>query len=221
MVVSDHVLATGGVLDILLVDDHVLFREGIKPLLSRLAYQACIHEAGSVEAGLALGAQVDEFSLVLLDINLPGMNGLDGLKTYRQRFPTSPLVVLSGVDDQATVESALRHGAQGFISKSVSAEAMLRDLRRVLEGEDCWPGWKPDAATAVASEELVKSSVHLTLRQIEVLVRLCEGQSNKEIGRDLGMSDNTVSTHIVAIFRALGAHSRTEVAFIARKKGLI
>jgi DNA-binding NarL/FixJ family response regulator len=179
-----------------------------------------VFEAGSVEAGLAMGLQQDEYSLVLLDLNLPGMNGLDGLKTYRQRFPTSPLVVLSGVDDKATVESALRHGAQGFISKSVSAEAMLRDLRRVLEGEGCWPGWEPSLAAA-ASEQLVKSSVHLTLRQIEVLVRLCEGQSNKEIGRDLGMSDNTVSTHIVAIFRTLGAHSRTEVAHIARKKGLI
>jgi DNA-binding NarL/FixJ family response regulator len=180
-----------------------------------------VFEAGSVEAGLAMGLQQDEYSLVLLDLNLPGMNGLDGLKTYRQRFPTSPLVVLSGVDDKATVESALRHGAQGFISKSVSAEAMLRDLRSVLDGEGCWPGWEPSQPAAAASEHLVKSSVHLTLRQIEVLVRLCEGQSNKEIGRDLGMSDNTVSTHIVAIFRTLGAHSRTEVAHIARKKGLI
>jgi two-component system, NarL family, nitrate/nitrite response regulator NarL len=180
-----------------------------------------IHEAGSVEAGLAVGIQQDEFSLVLLDLNLPGMNGLDGLKTFRQRFPTSPLIVLSGVDDVMTVKAALSHGAQGFISKSVNAESMLRDMNRVLMGERCWPGGESSEASPVTSESLAKSSVHLTLRQIDVLVRLCEGQANKEISRELGMSENTVSSHVVAIFRALGAHSRTEVAFLARKKGLI
>jgi two-component system nitrate/nitrite response regulator NarL len=205
----------------MLVDDHVLFREGLKSLLGRLADQVTIHEAGSVAAGFALGDQYDEFSLILLDLNLPGMNGLDGLKTYRQRFPTSPLVILSGVDDEATVKAALQQGAQGFISKSVSADAMLRDLRRVLDGESCWPGWETKEPTSAGTESLAKSSVHLTPRQIEVLVGLCKGQANKEIGRELGMSDNTVSTHIVAIFRALGARSRTEVAFLARKKGLI
>jgi two-component system nitrate/nitrite response regulator NarL len=186
-----------------------------------MAEQVTIFEAGSVAAGFAMGDEHYEFSLILLDLNLPGMNGLDGLKTYRQRFPTSPLVILSGVDDEATVKAALQQGAQGFISKSVSADVMLRDLRRVLEGESCWPGWETRVPTSAGTESLAKSSVHLTPRQIEVLVRLCEGHANKEIGRDLGLSDNTVSTHIVAIFRALGARSRTEVAFLARKKGLI
>lgn len=208
-------------MDILLVDDHVLFREGLKFLLARLADQVNIHEAGSVETGLAMGSQQYEFSLVLLDLNLPGMNGLDGLKSFRQRYPTSPLIVLSGVDDVTTVKAALGHGAQGFISKSVTAESMLKDMNRVLLGERCWPGWDSGKASPASPDSLAKSSVHLTLRQIDVLVRLCEGQANKEISRELGMSENTVSTHIVAIFRALGARSRTEVAFLARKKGLI
>ncbi len=208
-------------MEILIVDDHVLFREGLKSLLACFADGVIIHEAGSVEAGLALNLQHKELSLILLDLNLPGLNGLDGLKAFRQRFPGSPLVVLSGVDDEAIVAVALRQGAQGFISKSVSAESMLNDLRRVLAGESCFPGQGPHDGSVAATQTLAKSALHFTPRQIDVLARLCEGHSNKEIGRDLGMSDNTVSTHLAAIFRALGARSRTEAAFLARKKGLL
>jgi len=208
-------------MQILLVDDHALFREGLKLLLARLADQVSIHEAGSVESALALVLPPDELSLVLLDLNLPGMNGLDGLKNFRQRYPATPLVILSGVSDAATVKAALQLGAQGFISKGAKAESMLRDLQRVLEGQSCWPGWEASANAAVVSDSLEKSTVHLTLRQIDVLIRMCAGQPNKRIGNELGMSEHTVSTHVVAIFKALGARSRTEAAFIARNKGLI
>lgn len=208
-------------MDILIVDDHALFRDGLKSLLVRLDDQVTSHEAGSIEAGLALGQQHHDFDLILLDLNLPGLNGLDGLKLFRQRFPASPLVILSGVDDEATVTTALQHGAQGFIAKSTSADTMLADLRRVLAGEPCRPGQPPVPGIRSGSETLAQSAVHMTPRQIDVLHHLCQGHSNKAIARDLGMSDNTVRTHLAVIFKELGARSRTEVVFLARQKGLL
>lgn len=207
-------------MDILIVDDHALFREGLKSLLARLDDQVTSHEAGSIEAGLALGQQHHDFDLVLLDLNLPGLNGLDGLKLFRQRFPASPLVILSGVDDEATVTAALNHGAQGFIAKSTNAGTLLADLRRVLAGEPCRPSLHPVDGLRGSTEALADSAIHMTPRQIDVLTHLCRGHSNKVIARDLGMSDNTVRTHLAVIFKELGARSRTEVAFLARKKGL-
>jgi DNA-binding NarL/FixJ family response regulator len=209
-------------MNILIVDDHALFREGLKSLLVRLDDHVGIHEAGSIEAGLALGQQHHDFDLILLDLNLPGLNGLDGLKLFRQRCPASPLVILSGVDDEAIVTTALKQGAQGFIAKAASADAILADLRRVLAGEPCRPGLHPaDCGAQGATETLANSAIHMTPRQIDVLIRLCRGASNKEIARDLSMSDNTVRTHLAVIFKELGARSRTEVAFLARQKGLL
>lgn len=209
-------------MNILIVDDHALFREGLKSLLVRLDGHVSIHEAGSIEAGLALAQQLNDFDLIVLDLNLPGLNGLDGLKLFRQRFPASPLVILSGVDDETTVQAALTQGAQGFIAKASSADAMLAGLRRVIAGEPCRPGLHPDDnGTPGSTETLADSAIHMTPRQIDVLIRLCRGASNKEIARELGMSDNTVRTHLAVIFKELGARSRTEVAFLARQKGLL
>lgn len=207
--------------EILIVDDHVLFRDGLKYLLSRLADKLIIHEAGSAEAGLAVSFQHKALSLILLDLNLPGSNGMDALKAFRQCFPGCPVVVLSGVDDRATVMNTRHLGAKGFISKSASADAMLSSLRLVLAGESCFHVSPSLDAQSEISQPLEKSTLHLTPRQVEVLSRLCQGHSNKLIGRELGMSDNTVRSHLAVVFRELGACSRTEVAFLAHKKGLI
>ena len=173
---------------ILIVDDHALFREGLRHILSRLADDAQIFEAGSIEAGLALGTEVAEFDLILLDLYLPGAHGLDGLKGFRQRFPASPVVLLSGMYDAETVREGIARGAQGFIPKAVSGDYMLHAARRVLDGEL----WVPEASDAVPSAmpapAAARRAVHLTPRQIDVLARLCEGDSNKEIGRALAMS---------------------------------
>lgn len=209
-------------MNILLVDDHALFREGLKTLISRLPAKACVHEAGSVEAGLALHQKIPVFSLILLDLNLPGANGLDGIRLLQQQYPSSPVVIVSGVDDDATVAAVLNRGAQGFIPKSSTAEILLKDMRTVLAGGSCWPSRHLDSnSQGNAIETLVDSTIHLTPRQIDVLLRMSEGHTNKEIARDLGMSDNTVRTHLAVVFKTLGARSRTEATFLARNKGLI
>ncbi len=195
---------------ILIVDDHSLFRNGLRFLLARLAEKVEIFEASDVAKGLALDEQHPDIDLILLDLQMPGTHGLDGLGEFRRRFPASAVVLLSGATATDMVMEGRAKGAQGFIAKAVSAEEMLDALRHVLDGELWFP-----------SLVQVQTQIHLSPRQIEVLSGLCLGQSNKEIGRDLGMSENTVRSHIAVIFRALGVTSRTEAAMSARRHGLV
>lgn len=195
---------------IIIVDDHSLFRAGLKLLLNQLAVEVVVFEAESVEAGLELKTQHPDIDLILLDLNLPGTHGLDGLAEFRQCFPASAVVLLTGLDNREFLTEGRAKGAQGFISKSVSAEEMIAALRRVLDGELWFPGSRNE-----------EQNIRLTPRQIEVLAGLCQGQSNKEIGRKLGLSENTVRTHIAVIFRELGSKSRTEAALTARRHGLV
>lgn len=197
---------------ILIVDDHALVRAGIVLLLSRLDAGCETVEVGSVEEALALGSAIPpDFDLVLLDLNLDGMKGLDGLRAIRQTFPAAAVVILSGLESQEAMREARAKGARGYIVKSVSADSMLEALRQVLDGETCFPSIEPAGDT----------EARLTPRQREILRLLCEGRANKEIALQLGMSDNTVRSHLTFIFRELGAHTRTEVAFAARRLGLL
>ncbi|MBN9422095.1 MAG: hypothetical protein BGO63_01215 [Candidatus Accumulibacter sp. 66-26] len=196
----------------LLVDDHALFREGFKLMLERhWPAPLCIVEAGSAESGLEIvGTQ--SFDIVFLDFGLPGLDGLDGLCALRAAAPSSCIVVLSAVTSAEIVRQALLYGAQGYIPKTINAEAMREALDRILDGQVYAP------AVAVAPGECLEDI--LTARQVEVLIELCAGRSNREIGDRLGMSENTVRAHASAMFRTLGVRSRTEAALLAKRKGL-
>lgn len=200
-------------MNILLVDDHALFREGFKLLLGRLWTDAPrVVEAGSAEAGLA-AAEEQDFDLVFLDFGLPGLDGLDGLRAFRKRCPETCLVVLSAVDGAEVVRQALLYGAQGYIPKATSPEAMQEALRQILDGKV----YAPPSAGPAGGERLDQA---LTARQVEVLAELCAGRSNREIAEQLGMSENTVRVHVSALFRQLGVRSRTEAVLLAKRKGL-
>lgn len=209
--------AAGACLKILIVDDHTLFREGLKLLLTRLGPQVRIFEAGSAADGLAHADRHKEFDLILLDINLPGYHGLDSLRLFRGTFPTSAIVLLSGVDASSLIRDSLASGARGFIHKSVTADEMLAAITEILAGGNCY-AVSPDSLTIPA---VGAAAQQLTPRQKEVLLRLCEGMSNKQIGRELDMSDNTVRVHVSGIFRILGVRSRTEAAMLAHRNGMV
>lgn len=202
-------------MNILLIDDHALFREGFKLMLARvLPDVACVVETGSAEAGLAAAADED-FDLIFLDLGLPGLGGLDGLRALRRQCPDACLVVLSAVDGSEVVRQALFYGAQGYIPKTTAVEEMRLALRQILDGQVYAPTHGIDAADG--TERLDQK---LTTRQVEVLAELCAGRSNREIGDYLGMSENTVRVHVSAIFRELGVRSRTEAVLLAKRKGL-
>ncbi|VAW54264.1 hypothetical protein MNBD_GAMMA06-1316 [hydrothermal vent metagenome] len=207
---------------IMIVDDHPMFRDAIMQTLEQLDDTLHWCHAGSCEEAFSLCEEQRDFDLVLLDLDLPGMDGLTGLNEMRQRLPTTPVVILSATDDRDYVMRAIEQGAKGYIPKSSSGEVLLNALRLILSGGVYLPMAVLDGvyATAAANAEDTPST-RLTPRQIEVLNLLSQGKMNKEISNALGMAENTVRVHVRAILDSLGVSNRTEAALRAMQLGLV
>ena len=202
---------------ILLADDHKLVRAGLVLVLKQMEEGIELLEAGTGREAVALAEAHDGIDLVLMDLDLPDGSGLEALTTIHVKTPNLPVVILSAMEDQAMVARAMELGARGFIPKSASGEVMVNSLRLVLSGGICLPPGYGDTARGERDGELP----NLTHRQLEVLRFMAQGNSNKEIARELGISENTVRVHISAIISALDATNRTEAAYSAMRLGLI
>lgn len=194
---------------ILLIDDHALFRTGLRMVLGQHFADAEIFEAASADA--ALQAAPERIDAVLLDVRLVGLSGLESIALIRRRWPRVPIVMLSGEDDPQTVRQALERGAAAFVPKAMPAEAIVDAVRLVLSGE----------SVAAAQPGADVPPPLLTPRQCEVLDLLHRGWSNKLIARQLAVSENTVRRHVQDILEQLGAASRAEAVFEARCRGLV
>jgi DNA-binding NarL/FixJ family response regulator len=183
-------------------------------LLERAGYDRAL--AGSGEEAVSL-LEDRVPSLIVLDLNMPGMDGTAGLRRLREELPTLPVVVASGQDDAATIRAVLAAGAAGFISKSERPEVLLSALRLVLAGGIYVPARSLDAPAAPTP---ASAAALLTPRQRDVLLALSRGQPNKLIARELDLTEGTVKIHIAAILRALQARNRTEAVVRARALGL-
>jgi DNA-binding NarL/FixJ family response regulator len=211
------------------IDDHPLVQEAVSNVLRRLEPQAAIEVAADCESGLALAGQGAEPDLVLLDLNLPGVSGIPGVKLWRTRYPGTAVVVLSATTDQPTVLAAIGAGAAGFIPKSSSNEVMVNALRLVLGGGRYLPpellshSGRSDNALRRSRQGTTLSveTLGLSERQTEVLKLIAKGAPNKAICRELGLAERTVKAHVTAVFRALKVTSRTQAAIEASKLGLI
>lgn len=201
---------------VLLVEDHTLFREGMRLMLgSSPLVRARIIEAGNLMDALALPDVVD---LVLLDIGLPGVGGIDGLLSLRQRWPNAAIVMLSAHDRPELVRQALSRGACGFVSKTAQPVHICQEVRRWLGRQhDTAEGGAPTApeADAAPDEEV------LTPRQYDVLRLLAQGLSNKAIAYQMNLSENTIRNHVVAILRLFNAQTRTGAVMAAQRRGLL
>jgi DNA-binding NarL/FixJ family response regulator len=208
---------------LLLVDDHPLIQDAFRHLIPQLAADATLLQATTAEEGLQLAAAVD---LILLDLSLPGLSGLNALDTFRQRHPEVPIVVLSSTEDPQVVLQALEAGAMGFIPKSSPTPVLLRALQLVASGgvyvpeqvlaytrsgSAAKPAPKPAEVAADATRE--PKELGLTDRQAQVLALLVQGKPNKVICRELELADGTVRTHIQDVFRILNVHNRTQAVF--------
>lgn len=200
--------------NILLIDDHAMFRSGLRMVLNARMADAEIFEAGTLNE--ATQNAPEKIGVILLDINLPGLNGLDGISLLKRKWPQVPVVVLSSQDGPETVRDALARGAVRFISKADTADRIVALLNRVLRGECSVPENQPGDGEAAMS-----IPQQMTPRQCEVLDLLCKGLSNKLIARALNLSENTVRGHVQAILGFLQVSSRTEAAFAARNRGLV
>lgn len=172
-------------------------------------------EAASLEQ--AVRGRTEPPTLVLLDIQLQGVNGLEGMGLLKQRWPQVPVVVLSGALEPDTARLALSRGAAAFVSKADTAEKIIDIIEKVLSGR--LPRPAQDGARGGASGEEAKP--RLTPRQCEVLDLLCEGLSNKVIARRLELSEFTVRGHVQAVFSMLQVSSRSQATVAARRAGLV
>ena len=195
---------------ILIADDHVLFREGVRMVFGCWADEPVeIVEAASYDEALELiGSQ--SFDLALLDLWMPGTNGVSGVEAVRALAPSLRIVVVSAFEDQRDIRRVITAGANGFIGKSCPSSMFVDGMRRVLEGGVfVSPTAKVETTKAVAAQG--EPAQRLTQRQREVLYKLQDGKSNKEIARELGLAEITVKLHVTAILRAFNAENRTQV----------
>lgn len=216
---------------ILVVDDHPLILEALQHVLRQLDADVQCFEAQSAEAGRRLLASHPDAGLLLLDLNLPGVRGLDFLAELRESFPTVPVVVISGSDRREDVLQAIDLGAMGFIPKRSTNSVMLQALRLVLSGGVYLPmeafsqreaAEEPAPAKPARTEGSATNprDLGLTERQAQVLGLILQGKPNKLICRELGLAEGTVKIHVAAILRALNVSTRTQAVIEASRLGL-
>ena len=201
---------------VLIVDDHPLVRDGLRSVIA-VSFDNCeIFEAASMDEAVATLEKQDNFDLILLDLNIPDVRRLDGLKLLRDRFPILPVVMVSGAFDRAIVQEALAAGAAGFIPKSLKRSAIVDALHRVVSGEIYLPEAMGESVAPTAEEdEIARRIDSLTPQQKTVLMHLVRGRLNKQIAHDLGVSMTTIKAHVSAILQKLGVLSRTQAVIKA------
>jgi len=210
-------------MNVLLIDDHTLFRLGLKGLLERSDINV-IAAASTGQEGLQLASE-QQPEVILLDMRMPDMDGLMVLRQLRERGVTVPITMLTTSTDENDLVESLRSGAQGYLLKDMDPEELVAALRKIVSGETVVA---PQLAGTLARalQEKPKSPPPptplstLTPRETEIIQHLAEGQSNKAIARDLGISDGTVKLHVKAILRKLNVRSRVEAAVIAVEQGM-
>ncbi|OOG22452.1 two-component system response regulator NarL [Thioalkalivibrio denitrificans] len=208
---------------VLLIDDHALFREGLQELLRRRGIET-VGAVGDGEEGIRLAQELDP-EVILLDMRMPGMNGLEVLRRLRQSGLDMPVVMLTTSTEEQDLVECLRNGAQGYLLKEMEPGALVDALEDIMRGKTVVaPHLAQLLARVVQGQSGQEQEPNpfdvLTPRESEILGLLAEGQSNKVIARNLGISDGTVKLHVKAILRKLGVHSRVEAAVLAVQHGL-
>ena len=200
---------------ILIVDDHPLFREGLKTLLMALAPAVRISDAGTVAQAIAVSA-ADAPDLILLDMNLPGTSRLDALRQVKAAHEAASVVVVSGDEDPTLIRRAIDEGAAGYIPKTSDASLTVQALRLVLANGIYLPRAALTAAAQVQSSAESSKPAGLpefSGRQLAVLKCLLQGKANKVIARELDIAEGTVKAHLWAIYQALGVNSRAQAMY--------
>ncbi|MGD2074154.1 MAG: response regulator [Gammaproteobacteria bacterium] len=210
-------------LRVLLIDDHTLFRSGLEGLLAHRNI-AVVASVGEGREGLRCAAELKP-DVVLLDMRMPDIDGIGVLKKLRESGFGNPIVMLTTSAEERDLVESLRNGAQGYLLKDMEADELVLALRDIVAGKTVVaPDLAPVLAKVVKGDGTLPEEASpfddLTPRESEILSLLAEGQSNKVIARNLGISDGTVKLHVKAILRKLGVHSRVEAAVIAVEQGL-
>ena len=202
---------------ILVIDDHGLFREGLCHVLNELDAAMQILEAADFDRAWNYVNTNPDLDLVLLDLQMPGKDGFSALDSFTKHYPAIPVVIVSASNQRSDVQRALDAGAMGFIPKESTSKIMLGALRLILDGGI----YVPSNLSQHELTTVTDANKHgLTPRQLDVLLFLAQGCSNKEIAARMSLAEATVKMHITAIMKALGVTNRTQAAMAAEKLGL-
>lgn len=211
-------------MQVLLADDHAMVRDGLIPFLERIEPGTTVIEAANFGEALA-AAKAQPLGLAVLDLYMPGMEGLNGLTALRREFPSLPIVILSGSTKPEDAFQAIEHGANGYVPKTMRGETIIGVLRLVLSGEKYIPPFlfeHRDSMTQPAVPAVDPNSplAHLTPRERDILNMIVDGAPNKVIARALDLQEVTVKAHLRNMFRKLGVANRTEAARVALVAGM-
>lgn len=199
---------------ILIIDDHPLYLEVLSAHVQKIFSSAIVYEAASIEEAFAL-MLYKQFDMICLDLSLPDQSGLPAFLLLREAVPEALIVVISGLDDAALAQTIIDHGANGYLSKSVTAHEISNALTLIAAGETYISPCVLMASSDVAyTEKAITKHAHelteLTPRQQEVLQLVSKGLSNKLIASQLACSEGTIKLHVSAILRTMNVKNRTE-----------
>ncbi|WP_394249141.1 response regulator [Vibrio profundi] len=200
---------------IIIADDHPLFRNALFQSVHMAISGANLLEADSLDALLSLLKKEDEPDLLLLDLKMPGANGMSGLIQLRAEYPDLPIVVISASEDASVVTQVKSHGAFGFIPKSSDMRELISALNQVLDGDPFFP--EGLITNNAACTDLAEKIATLTPQQYKVLGMLSDGLLNKQIAYELNVSEATIKAHMTAIFRKLDVKNRTQAVILLQQ----
>lgn len=203
---------------LIIADDHGLFRLGLKASIEQKIEGIEVLEAQDTKSALSVLSTEKGIKMALLDINIPGNEGLSFIYSVLQNYPELKVCVISGDEDPSIIQAVMDKGASGFIPKSSANDVIFSAIQIILAGSQYFP---MDLLNKAANLKSNKSISKLTPRQLDVLKAMADGQANKLIADNLNISVGTVKTHITAIFEELNVTNRTQAINAAREKGVI
>ncbi|MQX37265.1 response regulator [Roseospira navarrensis] len=217
-------MSRAGTVRVLLADDHALLRDGIRPFLTDLAEHVDIMEAVDFDSALDMASERKP-DLLLLDLKMPGMAGVETVSAFRKTCPDVPVVIITGQVVREDVLRAMELGASGYLPKAMSGASFVHALRLILSGQPYFSAHLlgsggGDGESTPAAQQPGGRFADLTNREVQVLSLLVRGESNKEIGLHLGLTEITVKSHMRSIFKKIGAANRTQAVAMAIQQGI-
>jgi DNA-binding NarL/FixJ family response regulator len=202
---------------ILIADDHPLFRQAMAMAVGKVCPQAKVIEAGTLAAAASAATATDDLILILLDLKMPGAVGYSGIAMLHAERPTVPILVVSSAEGTAAADEVRAFGAIGFLRKDSDLATIEANITTALGGS---AQTEPPLASSAPLDSIRQEVAGLTPTQLKVLLAVLDGQLNKQIAHNLGMSEATVKAHMTAIMRKLDVRNRTQAALVARSLGL-
>lgn len=202
---------------VVIADDHPLVRDAMRHALTQSLNDVQVVDAASLDEARKAVDRLGTVDLVILDLNMPGMDGFTGLAAMRAAYPLVPVAMVSATNDETVMRRAIEFGAAGFIPKSAALETIAEAIGQILEGQVWLPPGTGDGGPATTNrQDIARRLGELTPQQLKVLSMMSQGLLNKQIAYELGVGEATVKAHVTAILKKLGVHSRTQAVIAAR-----